>query len=173
MNDRDITARIASGDKGALREAYDLCARELFMFARALTNGNLSDAEDVLQECFIRLWEGRRHLASVRNIRAYLYTTLRNAYLNFVRTESREMRRRADNAGLIVAGPPDDPVRAKELDEALGSLPEEQRQVIVLKVWGELTLAEIAGVLGESENTVASRYRYGLNKLRKLLGDVT
>lgn len=172
MNDSDLTARIASGDRGALREAYDLCARELFMFARALTNGNLSDAEDVLQECFIRVWEGRGAPRAIRNIRAYLFTTVRNVYLNLVRRELREMKRRADSAGLIVAGPPNDPIEAEKLDRALAWLPEEQRQVVVLKVWGGLTLAEIAGVLDESQNTVASRYRYGLNKLRKSLGDV-
>jgi len=172
MNESDLTTRIASGDKEALREAYELCSRELYMFARALTNRNLSDAEDVLQECFVRVWERRRHLGSVRNLRAYLFTTLRNVYLNFARSESREMKRRAESAGLVVTGPPDDPVAAERLDQALDTLPEEQRQVVVLKVWGGLTLAEIAGVLDESENTVASRYRYGLNKLRKLLGDV-
>jgi RNA polymerase sigma-70 factor (ECF subfamily) len=176
MNDSDLTTRIATGDKGALREAYDLCGRDMLLFARALTNGNLPDAEDCLQECFIRVWEGRRHLAEVRNIRAYLFTTLRNVFLNHQRAEAREMRRRADRAempGLVLAGPADERIEPARLDKALTALPLEQRQVVILKVWGGLTLAEIAGVLDEPENTVASRYRYGLDKLRRLLGDAS
>jgi len=57
---------------------------------------------------------------------------------------------------------------------ALQRLPEEQREVVVLHVWGALTFLEIAEALDTSPNTVASRYRYGLTKLRdtlKPLGD--
>jgi RNA polymerase sigma-70 factor (ECF subfamily) len=53
----------------------------------------------------------------------------------------------------------------------LARIPEKHREVIVLKIWGELTFAQIAAQLGESPNTVASRYRYGLEHLKKLLAD--
>jgi RNA polymerase sigma-70 factor (ECF subfamily) len=55
--------------------------------------------------------------------------------------------------------------------EALQALPEEQREVVVLKVYDQLTFAEIGRTVRASVNTVASRYRYGLQKLRKVLGD--
>jgi RNA polymerase sigma factor (sigma-70 family) len=48
-------------------------------------------------------------------------------------------------------------------------LPKDQREVLVMKIWNELTFAEIAEVLGISQNTAASRYRYGLGALRKTL----
>ena len=51
------------------------------------------------------------------------------------------------------------------------SLPAEQRDVLILQYWCDMSLAEIATALGESRNTIASRSRYGLNKLKRLLGD--
>jgi RNA polymerase sigma-70 factor, ECF subfamily len=174
MTGRNLMTRLASGDRSALREVYDLCARDLYLFARTVANGNQADAEDALQECFIRLWQNRQGLGAVRNLRAYLFTTIRNAYMNVARTEAREHKRRTERggpSGLIAEGPADSRLDCERISAAIASLPEDQRNVVVLKVWGELTLAEIAEVIRESPNTVASRYRYGLRKLRDFLGD--
>jgi RNA polymerase sigma-70 factor (ECF subfamily) len=56
-----------------------------------------------------------------------------------------------------------------EVERALRELPPEQREVVVLRIWGEMTLAEVAAVLDVPANTVASRYRYALDRLRKVL----
>lgn len=165
MDEQELTTRIASGDTAALRETYDACARELFMFALTLTKGNEADAEDVLQECFVRVWENRRRLTPGGSLRGYLFTALRNIFLNLRRTESREMKRRS----RLVEGPPDAEADVDEINKALDVLPEEQREVVVLRIWGELTLAETAGVLGIPEGTAASRYRYAIAKLRQQL----
>ena len=58
------------------------------------------------------------------------------------------------------------------VQNALTRLPDMYREVVTLKVWGELTFAEIADVLGIPANTAASRYRYGLEELRKLTKEV-
>jgi RNA polymerase sigma-70 factor, ECF subfamily len=66
--------------------------------------------------------------------------------------------------------PPDrDYAGERNLRRALAALPADQREVLVLHVWGELTFSEVGKLLGVSSNTVASRYRYGLTKLRELL----
>ena len=54
------------------------------------------------------------------------------------------------------------------LQSALASLPDEQREVVVLKIWGQLTFEEAAAVIGVSPNTAASRYRYALEKLKDI-----
>lgn len=54
----------------------------------------------------------------------------------------------------------------QNLRRALSSLPDDQREVTVLHIWGELTFSQISELLGVSSNTVASRYRYALGKLR-------
>jgi len=176
MSDRELAIRMAFGDRAALREAYERWATELLMFARTLTKGNVADAEDVLQQCFVRVWENRRQLVSVENLRAYFFIALRNVFLNLRRTESRETGRRTrlgEAMGLITEAPSDSEMDVGEVNRALDSLPADQRQVVVLKIWGELTFAEIADVLDAPPNTVASRYRYGLRRLRELLGDMS
>ncbi len=63
---------------------------------------------------------------------------------------------------------PDDDWR-EQIQSAVKRLPQEQAEVVVLKIWEELTFAEIADILGESPNTAASRYRYALEKLSRTL----
>ena len=55
MDETTLAQSIASGDKTALRAVYEAYGREMFMFALTLTRGNQADAEDVLQECFVRV----------------------------------------------------------------------------------------------------------------------
>jgi len=61
---------------------------------------------------------------------------------------------------------------AEQLQAALARLPQPQREVIVMKIYRQKTFLEISRLLGLSQNTVASRYRYGMEKLRTLLGDI-
>ena len=98
---------------------------------------------------------------------------MRSIALDFIRRDSRRARR---EAGAISETDEfiepqfefeDDTQRA--LAEAIDVLPCEQREVVVMKIWNELTFAEIAGVLGVSQNTAASRYRYALAALRNTL----
>jgi len=62
---------------------------------------------------------------------------------------------------------------AEQLQAALAQLPQPQREVIIMKIYRQKTFLEISGLLGLSQNTVASRYRYGIEKLQNLLGNLT
>ncbi len=143
-------------------------APALLLFARRWTHSR-ADAEDVVQEAFVRFWR-RQH--SLEN-RGLLYATVRSAALDRLRGEQRRSRREAvaslDNAGHCepVFAPGDEGQHL--LAAAIGRLPNEQREVVVLKIWNELTFAEIAVVLEISPNTAASRYRYALTALKKVL----
>jgi RNA polymerase sigma-70 factor (ECF subfamily) len=92
-----------------------------------------------------------------------LYRAVRNVALNQIRNRSREVNLKdtwlESPSGMELSG--------FELQSSLQDLPEEQREVIVLHVWGELSFEEVADALGISPNTAASRYRYGLSKLRE------
>jgi RNA polymerase sigma-70 factor (ECF subfamily) len=96
----------------------------------------------------------------------YLFRAVRNAALNHIRGQSREVE--LGDAGVWLESPDGSVETGLALQSALKTLPGEQREVVVLKIWGELTFEESAAIIGISPNTAASRYRYGLEKLREI-----
>ena len=104
---------------------------------------------------------------------ALLVTSVRRAAFDLARRESRRAVREesaeTDRARLEPAfvAPVEGDERRAAIETALARLPEEQREVLVLKIWGELTFVQIAAQLEVSPNTAASRYRYALGALRK------
>ncbi|HEY1581892.1 MAG TPA: RNA polymerase sigma factor [Chthoniobacterales bacterium] len=140
----------------------------LLLFARRWTNCR-ADAEDIVQEAFVRFWR-REH--SISN-RALLYAAVRSAALDRLRSEQRRHRREAAAAqdGAEQVEPQFTGLDGGQqmLAAAVERLPNEQREVVLLKIWNELTFAEIAAVLEISQNTAASRYRYALGALRRIL----
>jgi RNA polymerase sigma-70 factor (ECF subfamily) len=138
----------------------------LVLFARQWVR-SAADAEDIVQEAFVRFWRQNRDLAN----RGLLYATVRSVALDLIRRDSRRARREAEAyADATQAIEPqfkeeDDSQRL--LVSAVNRLPHEQREVLVMKIWNDLTFAEIAEGLGISPNTAASRYRYALAALKK------
>jgi RNA polymerase sigma factor (sigma-70 family) len=103
-----------------------------------------------------------RHIADAK---AYLFASVRNAALNDARLQQRSVA--LDEESAWFEPPHRDYTAELNLRRALGTLPEDQRQVLVLHVWGEFTFLQIAEILEISSNTAASRYRYALAKLRE------
>jgi RNA polymerase sigma-70 factor, ECF subfamily len=129
-----------------------------------------ADAEDVLQEAFVRCWRSRER---VEMPAAYLYACVRHCALDWQRGHNRRQRResivaRSEVEPLFIARIEQEE-RRLAIETALRSLPRNQAEVIVMKIWGGLTLEQIATALDSSVNTVASRYRYALTKLREQL----
>lgn len=140
------------------------------LYARALLSSTAGHAaEDVVQGVFLRLLQGLA--ATPANPRAYLYAAVRNAAINELRGGRRTapLETVAAESGLWfrrrVAGRDD----SLALQHALRDLPEEQREVVVLRVWCGMTLEEVASATAAPLNTVASRYRYALDKLHERL----
>src|SRR2546430_45970 len=154
----------------ATHEDWKVCFSELapglVLFARQWVRSP-ADAEDVVQEAFVRVW--RRNL-SIKN-RALLYAAVRSAALDLIRRDNRRARREVEAFGEAERSVQpqfeqlDDSQR--QLVAALDHLPRDQREVLVMKIWNELTFAEIAEALGISQNTAASRYLYALAALKK------
>ncbi len=150
-------------------------AKWLF-YARQQTRSQ-ADAEDVLQDALVKTWrtcEGR----ITGETSSLVYTNIRRCAIDRARSNLRREEREHVVAGDVPeAEDPlfefegDNEVFAQEVQDALARIPEKHREVVVLKIWGELTFAQIAQQLGESPNTVASRYRYGLEHLKKVLAD--
>lgn len=129
--------------------------------------GDRAAAEDVLHQVFLNLLATDRLPAEPR---PYLFKAVRNRALNAMRSSARLSSLEVQEwlvkpQGMVEAG--------LEIEQVMRDLPEEQREVVVLRIWGEMTLAEVALVLEIPENTVASRYRYALNRMRALLKEET
>ena len=156
-----------------LERLYDGHGQALFSFLLNFTRDE-QDTRDVLQEVFIKLARQPGLPGAARDERAFLLRLAHNAAIDLMR------RRGARNQshqrlGLELDSPyapaasPDEAGFRAELAAALGQLPAEQRAVVHLKLWEDLTFAQIAEALAMPPNTAASRYRYGLDKLRSLL----
>jgi RNA polymerase sigma-70 factor (ECF subfamily) len=145
---------------------------KLLLCARQWTR-SLADAEDVVQEAFVRYWRHQRQLGGPPL--PLLLTSIRRAAADRGRREGRRAAREQavgeDPVEWLEPGDPDADERHRELAAALAALPAAQREVLVLKIWGELTFAEIGVQLELSPHTVASRYRYALAALRERLAD--
>lgn len=162
--ERELARRLMAGDTEALAEIYDRYATLLYRWLCALL-GSSSDAEDALQEVFVRLASGRAR--PERDLRAYLFVAARNEAYTMLRRRQREQEvaEQSMAAQPLGAAPPCHEATA-DLTALLQRLPLEQREVIALKVAQDLTFAEIATLLKISPNTAASRYRYGIERLR-------
>ncbi len=105
------------------------------------------------------------HLRHVEDVKAYLFACVRNAVLNDVKIRRRDVA--LNNESAWFDAPNRDYAEETNLRRALGALSDDQRQVTILHIWGELTFSQIAEILDLSSNTVASKYRYALAKLRE------
>jgi RNA polymerase sigma-70 factor, ECF subfamily len=153
------------------RACYQQLAPRLVLYARQWV-GSQADAEDVVQAAFVRFWRHRPDAEPEHY--PLLYTAVRTSALDLLRGNERRVRREADERVEVLRGDTpcfDATVEQREhgeaVETALARLPQEQREVIVLKIWGDLTFAQIAQTLDESINTIASRYRYALEALRR------
>jgi RNA polymerase sigma-70 factor (ECF subfamily) len=156
-----------------LARLYDDHAQALFAFLLNFTR-NEADTRDLLQELFIKLARNPNTLASVREERAFLLRLAHNGAIDLIRRrgtrEKNYEQLAADSVALFAQTvAPDEEAFRQALAEALGELPLEQRAVVHLKLWEGLTFEQIAEALDLSANTAASRYRYGLDKLRDRL----
>jgi len=134
----------------------------LLLFAYTMS-GDRGRAQDALHQVFLKLIENGG-LSRATDKKAYLFACVRNAVLNDSHLQRRNVTIEADSMWFH---PPDRDYAAEQnLRRALDALPQDQREVIVLHIWGELTFSQIGDLLDASSNTVASRYRYALGKLR-------
>jgi RNA polymerase sigma-70 factor (ECF subfamily) len=141
----------------------------LLLFARQQAR-NPNDAEDLLQEAFVRMWRLYGHTGDLSP--GLVYRAIRRLAIDWARSLDRRVVReqRTDELSPLSSAFEDNlekDERQKALLQCVDRLPDEQKEVITLKVWGELTFDEISRTLDLSLNTVASRYRYGLQKLKE------
>ena len=175
--DRELVERLSQGDRDSLGRIYEKYKNDLLTIAGCMLADRL-DAEDCLHDLFVSLAADSPRVRPDGNLKGYLVTAVANRSRDRLRRKGR--RDRASRA----AGPTEgemveegaDPAaaaagreEADRLYRAIAGLPSEQRVVITLRLHGEMTFEQIAQQEGVSSNTIRSRYRYALDKLRSSL----
>lgn len=131
-----------------------------------------AEAEEVVQEAFMKLVQQRKRPGHVRG---WLFTTVRNGAISRIRSSSRRRVREEkisqDEAAVCFERHPGDYLDAQAAQEALKALPEEEREIVTLRIWGGMTLKEIGEVYGYSIPTVFRHYRAALGRLREAMQD--
>ncbi|MEY2465604.1 MAG: hypothetical protein QOD03_125 [Verrucomicrobiota bacterium] len=159
-----------------LERLYDDHAQALFAFLLNFMRDE-SDTRDLLQEIFVKLARQPELLHGARDERGFLLRLAHNAAIDLMRRRGVRGKYHEQFGAEMVsifapAGNPDEEAFRAALTTALAELPEEQRAVVHLKLWEGRTFEQIADALSISPNTAASRYRYGLDKLRERLRPV-
>ncbi|MFK8113261.1 MAG: RNA polymerase sigma factor [Rubripirellula sp.] len=162
--------RISQSSAPALSGLYDLTAQRLVRYATTVT-GNQHDAEDAVQAALVNVAGHPSLLAQSSQPWSYLLRMVRNEALVILRKKKRWSL--VANLSDLLTRRLVDEVEREDMHRAvwvaLRSLPTEQSEVVVLKIWEELTFAQIADVLELSPSTAASRYRYAIAKLTEKL----
>jgi len=146
----------------------------LLLFARQWVQSH-ADAEEAVQDGFVRVWRSRHRDAD--KILPLLYRAVKFAAIDRARGRLRRQKREQsvyeDGEGEVARFQCDLDweVRERRIEDALQRIPVEQREVIVMKIWGDMTFRDIGESLGIPQNTAASRYRYALGALRDQLGE--
>lgn len=143
---------------------------KLLLFARGWSN-NKEDAEDLVQEAILRMWNHQSDQGGSPPDLPLMFSTIRFCGLNHYRSETR--RRKREDTVLYMHDFQDvwldpsleDDEESVILRDAVKNLSEKLREVVTMKIWGDLTFAQISEVLAISPNTAASRYRYALEQL--------
>ncbi len=148
-----------------VEQLYRCHGAALLLFAVAMT-GDRSRAQDAVHQVFLKLIEDGTN-RQVVDIKAYLFRCVRNAVLNETKIYQRSVPLEDETVWF---DPPQRDYSAElNLRRALSVVPVDQRETVVLHIWGELTFSQIAEILATSANTAASRYRYALAKLREAM----
>lgn len=138
------------------------------LFARQQAR-SLGEAEDILQEAIVHVWKKRNLFTRIEP--GLVFLQIKRIAINRARQDQRRKKREeiyAENNQPLFEQPKESGLSG-EIETALLNLPLEQREVVALKVWGEQTFEAIGQSLEISPNTAASRYRYGLDRMREML----
>ena len=184
-DDASILSAVGRGDVRVFDVLVDRHKDALFAYLRYRIGGDAHEAEDLLQEVFLRVFRSARRgeFAGRSAVKTWLFAVANNCITDHLR--ARRRRSRVESApgpsrewcgageGRIVAETPlDAAIEAESRQRVvwlLAQLPEPQREVVAMKVMGGLTFAEIAEATGCPVPTIKSRMRYGLSKIQRIL----
>ena len=171
----DTIRSIKRGDKKAFKKVYDTWYQRLFSYALKSTR-NSSDAEDLTQEIFIKIWENRDRFIEEISIEAQFFNIARNSTIDYYRKKVAQstLLLKLENeiryfGETNESESPSNSQQINRLKKAVESLPKKRKEIFKLNKYSGLTYEEIAEEMGISKNTVHSQISKALSTLRSKL----
>ena len=174
IEDKLLIWRLKRGSSDALCRIYNKYKDNLLRLASALSNDQ-NAAEDIVHDFFVSFAQSPEKLKLNGSLKSYLATCVVNRVRNANKARQRQETTGLNEAESEVSNSkrPEQWIiyneQSRQLNNALAQLPEQQREVIILHLQGEMKFKAIAELQDVSINTIQSRYRYGLDKLRSIL----
>lgn len=171
----ELAARAALGDRAAFERIYNLLVDDLYSYIRGQCR-NETVAEDLVANVFLKAWRSAKgYRPSSHTFRRWIFTIARNEVRDYWRASQRTLPMAefdiSDERHPEVEA---DPAETRRLvQQALATLTEEQRQVVVLRYFSNKSHEEIATILGKREGAVRAQLMRALRQMRKVMGDVT
>lgn len=171
----ELAARAALGDRAAFERIYNLLVDDLYSYIRGQCR-NETVAEDLVANVFLKAWRSAKgYRPSSHTFRRWIFTIARNEVRDYWRASQRTLPMVefdiSDERHLEIEA---DPVETRRLvQQALATLTDEQRQVVVLRYFSNKSHEEIATILGKREGAVRAQLMRALRQMRKVMGDVT
>ncbi len=166
-----VEQRLKRGDKQALHQVYERYKHSLVTLAGALLH-DPGDAQDVVHDVFSHFIQQLGHFRLTGRLKAYLSTCVANRARNCNRRLKVQRNNAVSSPNIVAHGPDQQAIldeQATRVLQAMGQLPQEQREVVALRIYASLRFPVIARHQGVSVNTAEGRYRYGMAKLRQCL----
>jgi len=169
----ELLTRLKNGDMLAFDRVYELYSHKLFSFVSRILK-NEAEADDIVQEVFVKIWESRDKLDDHKLLNSYIFTIAYNNSIDLIRKRisNNKYLEHLKNSSVINFTPTI--ISQIEFDELnnqaeklIANLPERQKQVFLLHKKEGLTYPEIAGQLGISKNTVENHMAKALKYLRE------
>ena len=172
MNNREFDRcmrRMQKGDKTGLKEIYEAYISYIYAVIRGVVK-NKENAEDLTAEFFIKLWNMADQYKAGSGHKTWMTVIARNMAIDFMRKAGREVPEAsaADTAAGIADSMENEVVGRMNFRETVEKLPETERQIMTMKLAGQMTFKEIAEVLGIPMGTVTWKYQNSLEKLRRV-----
>ncbi len=181
-SDEDLMLRYGEGDAGAFEALYQRHRGPMYRFLLRQAS-NAAAAEELFQDVWMRVVNSRGRYEARAKFTSWVYAIAHNRLMDFYRANGRATFLNQEESEAALENTPADEIpaalrldrkrAAERLLAALSELPEAQREAFLLQQEGEMSLEEIAVATGVNRETVKSRLRYALAKLRSSLGEAS
>lgn len=169
---QDILSSLQKGEESAYKHLFHTYFPELVLYSAAMLKDRVA-AEDLVQEFFIAFWTNKRYAVIETDLEGYLYRSIRNSSLNYLRDESRKKAREAEIEQEVFDSVPPDPteyeLERKDFYRAIYRLPLQRRRIFLLCTLQSMKYREVAELLGVSVNTVRTQMGRAFKSLREEL----